>query len=117
MSKETGKRCNFILATKDRATGESRGVAIDVLHELGRRLGVPVEIVPYDGAAVMGDAVPTGRLGHRVPRLRSRARVPDELHRGLPRDRRDVPRSSDPGSRLVFQPGGTVRGRRPLDLH
>jgi len=51
---------NFILATKDRATGESRGVAVDLLHELGRRLGVPVEIVAYDSVAVMGDAAPTG---------------------------------------------------------
>jgi len=51
---------NFILATKDRATGESRGVAVDLVHELGRRLGVPVEIVAYDSVAVMGDAAPTG---------------------------------------------------------
>jgi polar amino acid transport system substrate-binding protein len=51
---------NFILATKDRATGESRGVAVDLLRELGRRLAVPVEIVAYDSVAVMGDAAPTG---------------------------------------------------------
>ena len=51
---------NFILATKDRATGESRGVAIDLTQELGRRLAVPVEIVAYDSVAVMGDAAPTG---------------------------------------------------------
>jgi len=51
---------NFILATKDRATGESRGVAVDLLNEIGRRLGVPVEIVAYDSVAVMGDAAPTG---------------------------------------------------------
>ncbi len=51
---------NFILATKDRATGESRGVAVDLLQDLGRRLGVPVEIVAYDSVAVMGDAAPTG---------------------------------------------------------
>lgn len=51
---------NFILATKDRATGESRGVAVDLLQELGRRLAVPVEIVAYDSVAVMGDAAPTG---------------------------------------------------------
>ena len=50
---------NFILATKDRATGESRGVAVDLTQELGRRLGVPVEIVAYDSVAVMGDAAPT----------------------------------------------------------
>jgi polar amino acid transport system substrate-binding protein len=51
---------NFILATKDRATGESRGVAVDLTHEIGRRLGAPVEIVAYDSVAVMGDAAPTG---------------------------------------------------------
>ena len=51
---------NFILATKDRATGESRGVAVDLMQEIGRRLGVPVEIVAYDSVAVMGDAAPTG---------------------------------------------------------
>ena len=51
---------NFILATKDRATGESRGVAIDLTQELGRRLAVPVEIVAYDSVAVMGDAAPAG---------------------------------------------------------
>jgi len=36
---------NFILATKDKASGESRGVAIDLTREIGKRLGVPVEIV------------------------------------------------------------------------
>ena len=51
---------NFILATKDRTTGESRGVAVDLAHEIGKRLGVPVEIVPYDSVAVMGDAAPSG---------------------------------------------------------
>ena len=51
---------NFILATKDKTTGESRGVAVDLTHEIGRRLGVPVEIVAYDSVAVMGDAAPTG---------------------------------------------------------
>ena len=51
---------NFILATRDPATGESRGVAIDLAQEVGRRLGVPVEIVAYDSVAVMGDAAPTG---------------------------------------------------------
>jgi len=49
---------NFILATRDRTTGEPRGVAIDLLREVARRLGVPAEIVPYDSVAVMGDAAP-----------------------------------------------------------
>ena len=51
---------NFILAQKDKATGRSTGAAIDLLNEVGRRLGVPVEIVAYDSVAVMGDAAPTG---------------------------------------------------------
>ena len=50
---------NFILATRDRASGESRGVAIDLTRELGRRLGVPVEIVAYDTVAAMVDAAKT----------------------------------------------------------
>jgi len=51
---------NFILATRDKTTGESRGAAIDLLNEIGRRLAAPVEIVAYDSVAVMGDAAPTG---------------------------------------------------------
>jgi polar amino acid transport system substrate-binding protein len=49
---------NFILAKKDKATGESSGVAIALLHELVRCLGVPPEIIAYDSVAVMGDAAP-----------------------------------------------------------
>ena len=51
---------NFILAQKDRATGESRGVAVDLANEVSRRLGVPLEIIAYDSVAVMGDAAPSG---------------------------------------------------------
>ena len=34
-------------------------MAIDLLHDLARRLGVPPEIVAYDSVAVMGDAAAT----------------------------------------------------------
>jgi len=50
---------NFILATRDGATGESRGVAIDLAREVAGRLGVPLEIVAYDSVAVMVEAAPT----------------------------------------------------------
>jgi polar amino acid transport system substrate-binding protein len=47
---------NFILATRDPAGGEPRGVAIDLTRELAGRLAVPVEIVAYDSVAAMVDA-------------------------------------------------------------
>ena len=50
---------NFILATKDKTTGESKGVAIDLARELASRLGVPLEIVAYDLVGVMVDHAPT----------------------------------------------------------
>jgi polar amino acid transport system substrate-binding protein len=51
---------NVILARKDKASGESRGVAIDLARELGRRLGVPVEIVAYDSVGAMVDGAKAG---------------------------------------------------------
>ena len=51
---------NFILAQKDKITGETRGVAVDLANDLGRRLGVPVEIVPFASVAALGDAATTG---------------------------------------------------------
>jgi polar amino acid transport system substrate-binding protein len=50
---------NFILATRDKTTGESKGVAIDLANALAKQLGVPLEIVAYDLVAVMVDAAPT----------------------------------------------------------
>jgi len=51
---------NFILATKDAATGESRGVAVDLAREVGQRLGMPFEIVAHDTVAALVDAAKTG---------------------------------------------------------
>ena len=50
---------NFILATKDRATGESRGVAVDLTREVARRLGVEFDIVAYATVAAIVDAAKT----------------------------------------------------------
>lgn len=41
---------NPILALRDRVTGEPRGVSIDLARELGRRLGVPVDLVFFEAA-------------------------------------------------------------------
>jgi polar amino acid transport system substrate-binding protein len=51
---------NVLLTGKDPVTGEPRGVAVDLARELARQLGVPIEIVPFDSAGKMADAVKTG---------------------------------------------------------
>ena len=51
---------NFILAQKDPATGDSRGPAIDLARELGKRLGVPVELVAYTAVGTMVDGAKAG---------------------------------------------------------
>jgi polar amino acid transport system substrate-binding protein len=51
---------NFLLTATDPATGEPRGVAADLGHELGQRLGVPVALLPYPDPGALADASPTG---------------------------------------------------------
>jgi len=51
---------NTLFTTKDPATGELRGVAVDVMRELGRRLGVPVEMVVHETPGDVADAVDKG---------------------------------------------------------
>jgi polar amino acid transport system substrate-binding protein len=45
---------NALLTARDR-NGTPRGIAVDLAMELGRRAGVPVEIVAYDSAGTMAD--------------------------------------------------------------
>ena len=51
---------NSVLAQKNAATGQPKGVTPDLAHELGRRLGVPVELVTFDAAGKVFDAAGTG---------------------------------------------------------
>jgi len=51
---------NPVLASKDPATGEARGVSVDLSRELAKRLGVPLEIVPFAAAGRVVEAVKTG---------------------------------------------------------
>ena len=53
---------NPILATKDAATGDARGVSVDLARELARRLGVPVELVTFTTAGQVVDALKAGRV-------------------------------------------------------
>src|SRR5262252_8733071 len=51
---------NMVLAQKDPATGQPKGITVDLARELGRRLGLPVELVPFDAAGKVFDALKTG---------------------------------------------------------
>ena len=51
---------NIVLAQKDPANGEPRGISADLARELARRLGVPLDFVTYDTAGKVSDAVDTG---------------------------------------------------------
>ena len=51
---------NSVLAQKDPKTGEPKGVTPDLARELARRLGVPVELITFDAAGKVFDAVKTG---------------------------------------------------------
>jgi polar amino acid transport system substrate-binding protein len=48
---------NPILAYRDPATGEPRGVSVDLAREAGRRLGVPVGLVTFTSAGQVVEAV------------------------------------------------------------
>ena len=52
---------NFLLTRTDAATGKPAGVAADLGHELGRRLGVPVELVPYPNPGALADDAKSGK--------------------------------------------------------
>ena len=48
---------NPVLAQRDAATGELRGVSVDLARELARRIGAPLELRPYEAAGkVTADA-------------------------------------------------------------
>lgn len=44
---------NPLLARSDAATGELTGLAVDLSQELARRVGLQVELIPYDSAGKM----------------------------------------------------------------
>jgi polar amino acid transport system substrate-binding protein len=51
---------NTLFTTKDPATGELRGVSVDLMRELASRLGVPLELVVY---ATPGEVADTAQKG------------------------------------------------------
>jgi polar amino acid transport system substrate-binding protein len=51
---------NPVLAQKDPATGEARGVSVDLSRELARRLGVALDLVLFDAAGKVAEAANAG---------------------------------------------------------
>src|SRR5439155_4566851 len=51
---------NSVLAQKDPASGEPRGVSSELARELAKRLAVPIEFVPFDAAGKVVDALANG---------------------------------------------------------
>ena len=51
---------NFLLTATDAASGKPKGLAADMGMELGRRLGVPVELVPFPNPGAVADAAKSG---------------------------------------------------------
>lgn len=51
---------NSVLAQRDQATGALGGVSVDIATELGRRLQVPVELVPFESAGSVAGAASMG---------------------------------------------------------
>jgi len=51
---------NFLLVKKDPITEEPRGIAVELAREIGRRLEVAIEFVPFETAGRMADAVTAG---------------------------------------------------------
>jgi polar amino acid transport system substrate-binding protein len=51
---------NPVLAQRDSATGQARGVSVDIARELGRRLNVAVDLVAFDAAGKVFEALKAG---------------------------------------------------------
>ena len=50
---------NFLLVTRH-PEGRFSGIAVDLALELGRRIGAPLDFVPYDAAGKMADGAKAG---------------------------------------------------------
>jgi polar amino acid transport system substrate-binding protein len=48
---------NAVLAARD-AAGELHGVSVDIAQELGKRLDLPLTLIPFDAAGKVSDAAP-----------------------------------------------------------
>jgi polar amino acid transport system substrate-binding protein len=53
---------NIVLVQTDERTGAQKGVTVDLAHELGRRLAVPVDFTTFDGAGKAFEGLKGGAI-------------------------------------------------------
>jgi polar amino acid transport system substrate-binding protein len=53
---------NPVLAGLETGTQKPKGVTIDIANEIGRRSGIPIELVPFNTAGSTVEAIKTGRI-------------------------------------------------------
>ena len=51
---------NAVLAQKDAASGQPKGVTVDLARELAKRIGVPVELITFEAAGKVFEAIKAG---------------------------------------------------------
>lgn len=53
---------NPLLASEDASTKEMRGVTIDIAHEIGRQINLPIKLIPFKTAGATVDGVKNGDI-------------------------------------------------------
>ena len=53
---------NPVLAGLDTVTQKPKGVSIDISNEIGKRSGIPIELIPFQSAGSTVDAIKTGNI-------------------------------------------------------
>lgn len=53
---------NPVLAGLDKTTQKPKGVSIDIAYEIGKRSGIPVDLIPFKSAGSTVDAIKTGNI-------------------------------------------------------
>lgn len=53
---------NPVLAGLDSATQKPKGISIDIANEIGKRSGIPIELIPFQSAGSTVDAIKSGNI-------------------------------------------------------
>ncbi len=53
---------NPVLASEDAATKKLSGISVDIAHEIGKRIHLPVQLIPFQSAGATVDAIKHGGI-------------------------------------------------------